>query len=75
MVKVDVICVKRFILEDIFYLKPFPYGQEPCNLGSWDQKFERVFKGSDFEVVESRPEINIYALYIFEFKYGILDII
>ena len=75
MVKVDVICVKRFTLEGIFYLKPFPCGQEPCNLGSWDQKFERVFKGRDFEVVESRPEINIYALYTFEFKHGILDII
>ena len=34
MVKVDIICVKILAKEDIFDLKPFPCGQEPCNLGS-----------------------------------------
>ena len=49
MVKVDIICVKILAIEDLFYLKPFPCGQEHCNLGSWAQKLERVCKDKDFE--------------------------
>ena len=62
MVKVDVIRVKILAIEDLFYLKPFPCGQEPCNLGFWAQKLERVCKDNDFEVLDPRPEINIHAL-------------
>ena len=70
MVRVDVICVKIFAIEDLFYLKPFPCGQEPCNLGSWAQKLERVCKDNDFEVLDPRP--NIHALQIFKFKHEVL---
>ena len=62
MVKVDIICVKILPIEDLFYLKPFPCGQEPCNLGSWAQKLESVCKGNDFEGLDPRLEINIQAL-------------
>ena len=62
IVKVDVICVKILAIEDLFYLKPFPCGQEPCNLGSWAQNLERISKDNDFEVLDPRPEIDIYAL-------------
>ena len=72
MVKVDVICVKILAIENLFYLKPFPCGQEPCNLGSWAQKLEHLCKDNDFEVLDPRPEINIHALYIFEFKHEVL---
>ena len=47
VVKVDVICVKMLAVEDLFYLKLFPCGQEPCNLGSWAQKLEHVCQGND----------------------------
>ena len=67
MVKVDVICVKILTVEDLFYLKPFPCSQEPCNLESWAQKVERVCKDNDFEVLDSGPEINIHALQIYKF--------
>ena len=62
MVKDDIICVKILAKEDIFDLKPFPCGQEPCNLGSWAQKLERVCKDNDSEGLDPRPEINIRAL-------------
>ena len=62
MVKIDVICVNILAAEDLFYLKPFPCGQEPCNLGSWAQKLERVCKDNDFKVLDPRPKINIHAL-------------
>ena len=50
MVKVDVISVTILAIEDLFYLKPFPYDQEPCNLGSSAQKLEHVCRDNDFEV-------------------------
>ena len=62
MVKVDVICVNILAIEDLFYLKPLPCGQEPWNLESWAQKLERVCKDNDFEVLDPRSEINIHAL-------------
>ena len=60
-VKVDVICVKVLAIEELFYLKPFSCGQEPCKLGSWAQKLKRVCKDGDFEVLDPKPEINIHA--------------
>ena len=72
MVKVDVICVKILTVEDLFYLKPFPCSQEPSNLESWAQKVERVCEDNDFEVLDSRHEINIHALQIYEFKLEVL---
>ena len=35
IVKVDVICVNILAIEYLVCLKPFPCGQEPCNLGFW----------------------------------------
>ena len=61
MVKVSVICVEILAIEDLFYLKAFPCGQEPCNLGSCAQKLERVCKGKDFEVLDPRLEIKLHA--------------
>ena len=62
MVKVDVICVKNLAIKDLFYLKPFPCGQEPYNLGSCAQKLKGVCKGNDSELLHPRPEINIHSL-------------
>ena len=61
MMKVDVIWGKVFAIEDQLYLKPFPYGQQPFNLGSWAQKLKPISKGNDFEVLDPRPEIKIHA--------------
>ena len=62
MVKLDAVYVKILTVEDLFYLKPYPWGREPCNLGSCAQKLECVCKGNDFEVLYPRPEINIHVL-------------
>ena len=48
-------------IEDHFYFKPFPCGQELSDLGSWAQKLKPVSKSNDFEVLDLRPEIKIHA--------------
>ena len=68
IVKVDAICLKILTIKDLFHLKAFPCGQEPCNLGSCAQKLERVCKGNDFEVLDPRPEIKFHAPIHLEFK-------
>ena len=56
MVRIDLICVEISAIEDLFCVISFPC--ETCNLGSWAQKFERVWKDNDYEVLNWRPEIK-----------------
>ena len=60
-------------IEDQFYLKPFPCGQESCDLGSKVQKLKPASKTNDFEVLDLRPEIKFMSLRSLNVRHGILD--